>query len=175
MTSAEKDQIIEALSKQLNESSNFYVTNIANLTVAVTNELRRTCFKNDIKLKVVKNTLLKKAMERTGKDFTELFPILKGETSVMFTESANLPAKVIKDFRKRFKTDKPILKGAYVQESFFVGEDKLDTLENIKSKNEVIADVIALLQSPAKNVISALQSGGHKLSGILKTLSEKGE
>ncbi|HQB48591.1 MAG TPA: 50S ribosomal protein L10, partial [Bacteroidales bacterium] len=97
MTSAEKDQIIEALSKQLNESSNFYVTNIANLTVAVTNELRRTCFKNDIKLKVVKNTLLKKAMERTGKDFTELFPILKGETSVMFTESANLPAKVIKD------------------------------------------------------------------------------
>lgn len=173
MTKAEKTQIIEALSKQLNESTNFYVTSIANLKVSTTNELRRTCFKNDIKLKVVKNTLLQKAMERSERDFSELYPVLKGETSVMFTESANLPAKIIKEFRKKFKTDKPILKGAYVQESIFVGEDKLDALENIKSKNEVIGDVIALLQSPAKNVISALQSGGHKLSGILKTLSEK--
>jgi large subunit ribosomal protein L10 len=173
MTKAEKTKIIESLSAQLDQASNFYVTNTANLTVEKTNELRRICFKNDIQLKVVKNTLLQKAMERSEKDFADLYDTLAGPTSIMFTSTANLPAKLIKDFRKKFKTDKPILKGAYVEESIFVGEDKLDALENIKSKNEVIGDVIALLQSPAKNVISALQSGGHKLSGILKTLSEK--
>jgi large subunit ribosomal protein L10 len=173
MTKAEKTKIIESLSAQLDQASNFYVTNTANLTVEKTNELRRICFKNDIQLKVVKNTLLQKAMERSEKDFAELYVTLAGPTSIMFTSTANLPAKLIKDFRKKFKTDKPILKGAYVEESIFVGEDKLEALENIKSKNEVIGDVIALLQSPAKNVISALLSGGHKLSGILKTLSEK--
>lgn len=173
MTKAEKTQIIETLSKQISQASNFYLTNTANLTVETTNELRRTCFKNDIKLKVVKNTLLHKAMEGSGKDFSELYPALVGPTSIMFTSTANLPAKLIREFRKKFKTDKPILKGAYVEESIFLGEDKLDALENIKSKNEVIGEVIGLLQSPAKNVISALQSGGHKLSGILKTLSEK--
>ncbi len=173
MTKAEKNQIIESLSEQLNNASNFYITNTGNLTVETINELRRVCFKNEIKLKVVKNTLLQKAMENAGKDFSELYGALIGPTSIMFTETANLPAKMIKEFRKKFKTDKPALKAAYVEESIYVGEDKLDLLENIKSKNEVIADVIALLQSPAKNVISALQSGGHKLSGILKTLSEK--
>lgn len=173
MTKAEKNQIIETLTSQLDESSNFYLTNTADLTVEITNELRRTCFKNEIKLKVVKNTLLHKAMERSDKDFSELYNALSGPTSIMFTTTANLPAKMIKEFRKKFKTDKPILKGAYVEESIYVGEDKLDALENIKSKNEVIGDVIALLQSPAKNVISALQSGGHKLAGIIKTLSEK--
>jgi large subunit ribosomal protein L10 len=173
MTKAEKTKIIEALSEQLGNASNFYITNTGELTVETINELRRTCFKNEIQLKVVKNTLLQKAMEKSGKDFSELYDSLVGPTSVMFTETANVPAKMIKEFRKKFKTTKPALKAAYVEESIYVGEDKLDLLENIKSKNEVIADVIALLQSPAKNVISALQSGGHKLSGIIKTLSEK--
>ena len=112
-------------------------------------------------------------MEKSEKDFVELFDILKGPTSVMFSEVGNDPAKLIKEFRKKFKSDKPQLKGAYVEESIYIGENQLDILENIKSKDEVIGDIIALLQSPAKNVISALQSGGHKLSGILKTLSEK--
>jgi large subunit ribosomal protein L10 len=175
MTKAEKTQIIESLSEQLTQASNFYLTNTGSLNVETINELRRTCFKNEIKLTVVKNTLLQKAMENTGKDYAELYSALVGPTSIMFTETANLPAKMIKEFRKKFKTDKPILKAAYVEESIYVGEDKLDVLVNIKSKNEVIADVIALLQSPAKNVISALQSGGQKLSGIVKTLSEREE
>jgi len=173
MTREEKNQTITVLSKKLNEASNFYITNIGGLNSERSGELRRMCFKKEINLLVVKNTLLKKAMEKSEKDFVELFDILKGPTSVMFTEVGNDPAKLIKEFRKKFKSEKPLLKGAYVEESVYIGENQLDILENIKSKNEVIGDIIALLQSPAKNVISALQSGGHKLSGILKTLSEK--
>lgn len=173
MTRDEKTQIIEELSQQINEASNFYITSIADLKVSTTNELRRTCFKNSIKLKVVKNTLLQKAMERSNKDLREFYPLLKGQTSIMFCDSGSLPAKIIRDFRKKFKTDKPQLKGAYVQESIFIGEDKLEVLANIKSKNELIGEIVLLLQSPARNVISALQSGGHKLAGILKTLSER--
>nr|NQU94053.1 50S ribosomal protein L10 [Bacteroidota bacterium] len=173
MNKAEKNQIIDSLSSQLNEFNNFYLTDIGDLTVERTSQLRRLCFKKEIKLKVVKNTLLRQAMERSEKDLEPLYDILTGSTSIMFTESSNVPAKLIKEYRKKFKSVKPILKGAYVEESTYIGEDQLDALENIKSKNEVIADIIALLQSPAKNVISALQSGGHKLSGILETLSEK--
>ena len=173
MTRDEKHQAIETLSAQLKESTNFYLTNIGDLDSENTSNLRRMCFNKDIKLLVVKNTLLRKAMEKSDKDFEELFEILKGPTSVMFTEVGNAPAKLIKEFRKKFKSEKPLLKGAYVEESAYIGEDQLDVLENIKSKNELIADVIALLQSPAKNVISSLQSGGQTLTGILKTLSEK--
>lgn len=173
MTRTEKIQTIEVLSQKLNETSNFYITNIGDLNSEKTSELRRMCFKNDIKLIVVKNTLLRKAMEKSKKDLDELIETLIGPTSVMLTETGNTPAKLIKEFRKKFKSDKPLLKGAYVEESAYIGEDQLEILENIKSKNEVIADIIALLQSPAKNVISALQSGGNTLAGIIKTLSEK--
>jgi large subunit ribosomal protein L10 len=173
MTIKEKNQIIETLTQELNETSNFYLTDIGGLTVERTGELRRLCFKRDVKLKVVKNTLLRKAMEKSEKDLDELYDTLKGPNSIMFTEIGNLPAKLIKEFRLKFKSEKPVLKGAYVEESAYIGENQLVTLENIKSKNEVIAEIIGLLQSPAKNVISALQSGGQKLSGILETLSER--
>jgi len=133
--------------------------------------LRRACFKSNVSIAVVKNTLLAKAMEKSDKDFGELPSTLKGNTSIMFAEAGNAPAKVIKEFRK--KSEKPILKGAFVEEAVFVGDDNLETLVNIKSKEEVIGDIIGLLQSPAKNVVSALKSSGGKLAGILKTLSEK--
>ncbi|OYT14257.1 MAG: 50S ribosomal protein L10 [Bacteroidetes bacterium 4572_114] len=173
MTKTEKNQIIETLVKDLNENPNFYLTDIGGLTVESTGELRRLCFKKKVKLKVTKNTLLRKAMEKSEKELNELYDTLRGPNSIMFTEAGNAPARLIKEFRKKFKSEKPLLKGAYVEESAYIGEDQLDILENIKSKNEVIADIIALLQSPTKNVISALQSGGHKISGILETLSER--
>ncbi len=175
MTIKEKNQIIETLTKELNETSNFYLTDIGGLTVEKTGNLRRLCFKKDVRLKVVKNTLLRKAMEQSEKELDDLYETLVGPNSIMFTETGNVPAKLIKEFRLKFKSEKPILKGAYVEESAYIGADQLDALENIKSKNEVIGDIIALLQSPAKNVISALQSGGQKLSGILETLAEKPE
>jgi large subunit ribosomal protein L10 len=173
MTKAEKTKIIDSLSLQLDAASNFYLTDIANLTVETTSELRRLCFKKEVQLKVVKNTLLHKAMERSNKDLAALYSTLSGSTSIMFTETGSVPAKLIQEFRKKFKSEKPILKGAYVSESTYIGEDQLEVLATIKTKNEVIAEIITLLQSPTNNVIGALQSGGHKLSGILKTLSEK--
>jgi len=173
MTKEEKDQIIDSLSHQLNVSPNFYITDIGDMPVSTTSELRRICFRKEVKLKVVKNTLLRKAMEKSDKELEDLYGTLKGSTSIMFTETGNVPAVLIKEFKTKFKSEKPILKGAYVQESVYTGDNLIDVLISVKSKNEVIADVIAMLQSPAKNVISALQSGGHKLSGILKTLSEK--
>jgi len=175
MKKEDKNQIIDSLATLLQENKNIYITDISNLNVEKTSTLRRQCFKRDITLTVVKNTLLKRAMEKTDKDFEPLYQTLKGSTSVMVCENGNVPAKLIKEFRKLANIDKPILKGAYVQEMTFIGNDQLDTLINIKSKNEIIADIIAMLQSPAKNVISALQSGGNKLSGIVKTLSEKPE
>jgi len=171
MTREEKSQVIEALTTQLTEGSIIYLADISGLNALDTSNLRRACFKENVKLAVVKNTLLEKAMQNADKDFGELSTILKGNTSLMFSETGNAPAKVIKEFRK--KSDKPVLKGAYVEESVYVGDDQLDTLVNIKSKEELIGDIISLLQSPAKNVISALQSGGNKLSGIIKTLSDK--
>jgi len=175
MTIKEKNQIIEALTKELNETTNFYLTDIGGLTVERTGELRRLCFKRDVRLKVVKNTLLRIAMEKSEKELEGLYETLVGPNSIMFTETGNVPAKLIKEFRSKHKSEKPLLKGAYVEESFYVGADHLDALENIKSKNEVIGDIITLLQSPAKNVISALQSSGQQLSGILETLSERPE
>jgi large subunit ribosomal protein L10 len=171
MTREEKSQVIEVLTTKLTEGNIIYLADISGLNALDTSNLRRACFKANVKLAVVKNTLLEKAMEKSDKDFGELPNVLKGNTSLMFSETGNAPAKVIKEFRK--KSDKPLLKGAYVEEAIYVGDDQLDTLVNIKSKEELIGDVISLLQSPAKNVISALQSGGNKLSGIIKTLSEK--
>jgi len=148
------------------------LADISGLNASDTSNLRRACFKANVKLAVVKNTLLAKAMESSDKDFGELPTVLKGNTSMMFSEASNAPAKVIKEFRKG-KQEKPILKGAYIEESIYVGDDQLDNLVNIKSKEELIGEIIGLLQSPAKNVISALQSGGGKLHGILQTLSER--
>jgi large subunit ribosomal protein L10 len=173
MKKDEKTQFIEALAEKLNTNNNFYLADISNLNSETTSRLRRTCFKRNIQLEMVKNTLLRKAMEKSGKDFQPLFDILTGSTSILFSEVANDPAKMIKEFRKT--APKPILKAAYVQESFYVGDDQLDALINIKSKEEMIGLIIAQLQSPAQRVISALQSGGNKLSGIVKTLSEKPE
>jgi large subunit ribosomal protein L10 len=171
MTREEKSQVIENLTTQLAENPIIYLADISGLNAESTSDLRRACFKAGVKLAVVKNTLLAKAMESSDKDFGELSETLKGNTSLMFSEVSNAPAKVIKDFRK--KSDKPVLKGAFVEQAIYIGDDQLDALVNIKSKEELIGDIITLLQSPAKNVISALQSGGSKLSGILKTLSEK--
>ncbi|WP_338734194.1 50S ribosomal protein L10 [Mangrovimonas cancribranchiae] len=171
MTREEKSQVIEDLTAQLAESANIYLADISGLDAASTSNSRRACFKANVKLAVVKNTLLAKAMESSEKDFGDLPSTLKGNTSVMYSETGNAPAKVIKNFRK--KSDKPLLKGAFIEEAIYLGDEQLDTLVEIKSKEEVIGDIIGLLQSPAKNVISALQSGGGKLAGILKTLSEK--
>ena len=171
MTREEKSQVIEALTAELAQSSNFYLTDLSGLNAVMTSNLRRACFKANVKLSVVKNTLLEKAMEASEKDFGELPSTLKGNTSVMYSETGNAPAKVIKAFRK--KSEKPFLKGAYIEEAIYIGDDQLDLLVDIKSKEELIGEIIELLQSPAKNVVSALQSSGGKLSGIIKTLSQK--
>jgi large subunit ribosomal protein L10 len=171
MTREEKATVIEDLTAQLADNSTIYLADISGLNALATSALRRACFKANIKLSVVKNTLLAKAMEASEKEFGELPETLKGNTSLMFSETGNGPAKVIKNFRK--KSDKPLLKGAFVEEAIYVGDENLDTLVNIKSKEEMIGEIIGLLQSPAKNVISGLKSGGGKLAGILKTLSEK--
>lgn len=171
MTREEKSQVIEELTAQLQENTNIYLTDISGLNAGSTSDLRRACFKANVKLSVVKNTLLEKAMAASDKDFGELPSTLKGNTSLMYSETGNAPAKVIKNFRK--KSEKPILKGAFIEEAIYIGDEQLDALVNIKSREELIGDIITLLQSPAKNVVSALQSGGGKLSGILKTLSEK--
>ena len=169
MTREEKSQVIKELTTQLAESSNFYLTDISGLNAGTTSDLRRACFKANIRLSVVKNTLLEKAMEASDKDFGDLPTTLKGNTSVMYSETGNAPAKVIKAFRK--KSEKPLLKGAFIEETVYIGDDQLDMLVDIKSKEELIGEIIGLLQSPTKNLISALQSSGGKLSGILKTLS----
>jgi len=173
MKKEEKDLVIDALVEKFSATKNFYLTDISYLTVEKSNNFRRICFKKNIELKMVKNTLLKKAFERMEMDYSPLFPILKGSTSVMFTDSINEPAKLIKEFRK--KNDRPVLKAAYVEESFYIGDNQIDALISIKTKNEVIGEIIGLLQSPAKNVISALKSSGGKIAGILKTLSERPE
>jgi large subunit ribosomal protein L10 len=173
MNKEEKDLVIDALVEKLSATKNFYLTDISELTVEKSNDLRRICFKKNIELKMVKNTLLKKAFERLEMDYSPLFPTLKGSTSVMFTESINEPAKLIKEFRK--KSERPLLKAAYVEESFYIGDNQIDALIAIKTKNEVIGEIIGLLQSPAKNVVSALKSSGGKIAGIVKTLSERPE
>ena len=171
MKKEQKVQEIQNLTEELSSVKNLYLTDIAGLDAVQTTALRRACFKANIKLSVVKNTLLAKAMEASDKDFGNLHETLRGNTSLMFSELGNAPAKLIKDFRK--KSEKPILKGAYVEEAIYLGDDQIDALESIKSKEELIGEVITILQSPAKNIISALQSGGSNISGILKTLSER--
>lgn len=171
MTREEKAIVIQDLTTQLADNTTIYLADISGLDAIATSALRRACFKANIKLAVVKNTLLEKAMEASDKEFGELPEVLKGNTSLMFSEVGNGPAKIIKNFRK--KSEKPLLKGAFIEEAIFIGDDKLDALVSLKSKEEMIGEVIGLLQSPAKNVISGLKSGGGKLAGILKTLSEK--
>ena len=171
MTREEKSQVIDELTAQLAENTNIYLTDISGLDAATTSNLRRACFKSNVKLAVVKNTLLGKAMEASDKDFGELPTTLKGNTSVMYSEAGNAPAKVIKAFRK--KSEKPLLKGAFIEEAIYIGDDLLDTLVDIKSREELIGEIVTLLQSPAKNVISALKSSGGTIAGIVKTLSER--
>ncbi len=171
MTREEKSQVIENLTAQLGENTNIYLADISGLDAGTTSNLRRACFKAGVKLAVVKNTLLAKAMDASDKEFAELPEVLKGNTALMLSETGNAPAKVIKEFRK--KSEKPLLKGAFIEEAIYVGDDQLESLVNIKSREELIGEIVGLLQSPAKNVISALKSGGGTLAGIIKTLSEK--
>ena len=173
MKKEEKNQVVEALADQLKTNNNFYIADISDLNAEDTSALRRLCFKREVTLTVVKNTLLKKAMEQTDKDLEALYDILKGPTSIMFAEAGNAPAKLIKEFRKT--SERPILKGAYIEEMTYIGDEQLDFLVAIKSKDELISDIVGLLQSPVSNVMSALQSGGSILSGVVKTLSEKSE
>lgn len=171
MTREEKSLVIEQLTAQLADNSTIYLADISGLDAAATSNLRRACFKAGVKLNVVKNTLLAKAMESSDKDFGDLTNVLKGNTSLMVSEVNNAPARVIKDFRK--KSDRPILKGAFVEEAIYIGDEQIDVLVDVKSKNELIGEIIGLLQSPAKNVVSALKSGGGTIAGLVKTLSER--
>ncbi len=172
MRKEDKYTVIEKIGEDLKAYSCLYLAETSGLNAEKTSDLRRACFKNDVKLVVVKNTLLKKAMEQSDVDYSALYEVLKGSTSIMLSNTGNAPAKVLKGFIKKDDT-LPALKAAYVEGTPYIGADKLDLLASLKSKNELIADVIALLQSPAKNVISALQSSGTKLHGILETLSKK--
>lgn len=172
MTKEEKAKYIDELAAELSQANIFYLADTSELTVEAINQLRRKCFQSDIRLKVVKNTLLQKAMESVeGKDYSELTSVLSGPTSIMFAEVGNIPAKIIKDFRK--KSAKPVLKGAFIDEAIFIGDNQLDSLVSLKSKEELLGEIIGLLQSPAKNVISGLKGQGGKIAGILKTLEER--
>ena len=172
MTKEEKLVVIDSLAEQLQAYPHFYIADIESLNAEQTAALRRKCFESDVKLVVVKNTLLGKALEKVEKADADLVKVLEGPTSVMFTHVAKAPAVLIKEFRK--KSDKPVLKAAFAEGCVYVGDDQLDALCNIKSKEELIADIVALLQSPAKNVISALQANaGQKIAGIVKTLESR--
>lgn len=172
MTKQEKNQFVDDLAVTLSSAAVIYLADTSELDAEATSNLRRLCYKQNVQMSVVKNTLLKKAFERIeGKDFAELYDVLAGPTSLMISDTGNVPAKLIKEFRK--KHERPLLKAAYVEEMCFVGDDKLQSLTEIKSREELIGDVIMLLQSPIKNVMGALKSGGHTISGLVKTLSER--
>jgi len=173
MKREEKDIIVDSLVDQLKNATHFYLTDASELNAERTSLLRRKCFENNIQMLVVKNTLLKRALEKTDYKVEELYSVLEGPTAIMFTEIGNAPAKLIKEFRK--KSDRPILKGAYVQESVYVGDDQLEALVNVKSKDELLGELIGLLQSPIKTVISQLKTGNNILAGVLETLSDKKE
>ena len=167
-----KVSIVDELTETLSKTGVFYITDTADLNAESISNLRRVCFKSDIELRVVKNTLLKKAFEQVeDRDYSEFYDLLKGPTALMFSETGNAPAKVIKDFRK--KHDKPILKGAWVEEAIYIGDDQVEALVNVKSKEELLGEIITILQSPAKNVVSALQSSGSTIAGLVKTLQER--
>lgn len=171
MKKEDKTLLIDSLSERLSNCEYLYLTDISKLNAEKTSDLRRKCFKKNISLMMVKNSLLQKAMDKAEKDFSEIAQVLKGNTSLMFAESPNDPAKLIKEFRKT--SDRPILKGALIQDMAIIGDDKIDFLMKIKSKNELIADVILALKSPAINVLSALNSGKNTLAGLVNTLSER--
>ncbi|HKR04374.1 MAG TPA: 50S ribosomal protein L10 [Bacteroidia bacterium] len=172
MKKEDKDKIIDSLVESFKSCNNYYFTDISNITVEKANKLRRSAFGKNVKVKVAKNSLIKKALQKIDENsFNDLFVTLKGSTAIMFSDVANMPAKVIKEFRKT--NDRPILKSAFIDSSVFTGDNQLDTLASLKSKNELIGEIIGLLQSPAQNVISALQSGGGKIAGILKTLEQR--
>ncbi len=173
MTKEEKNQFVEDLTVRLNNANIFYLADIAGLNAENSSRLRRSCFNGNIQIEVVKNTLLRKALEKAEGNYQDLYVSLKGNTSIMFSETGNAPAKLIKEFRK--KSEKPILKGAFIDQAIFIGDANLDVLVALKSREELIGDIIGLLQSPAKNVISALKSSGGKIAGIVKTLSERPE
>ncbi len=172
MTREQKAQYIDDLAQELAQSNIFYLTDTSELTVETINKLRRSCFNSNVKFRSIKNTLLSKAFEKVeGKDYSELNNVLSGQTSIMYAEVGNIPAKIIKEFRK--KSERPILKAAYIEEAIFIGDNQLDTLVAMKSKEELLGEIIGLLQSPAKNVISALKGQGGKIAGILQTLEER--
>ena len=171
MKREDKNTIIDNLTESIGNSKHFYLADISDLDAESTSKLRRICFEKEIQLVVVKNTLLRKALEKFEGKFEELYSLLNNSTSIMFTQAANIPARLIKEFRKT--SERPILKAAYVEESIYIGDDQLNALSNIKSKEELLGDLILLLQSPVRNVLSALQSGSNKLAGIVQTLSEK--
>ena len=172
MRKEDKGNIIAQLGEVLNEYAHFYLFDVTGLNAATTSAMRRKCFQSEFKMVVVMNKLLHKALEAAETDYTPLYDCLKGTTAVLFANTANAPAKLLKDFAK---DGMPALKAAYAEEGFYVGADQLESLTAIKSKDEVIAEIVALLQSPAKNVLSALQSGGNTIHGVLKTLGERPE
>jgi large subunit ribosomal protein L10 len=172
MRKEEKHDVVLALKEQIESFSNVYITDTSNLTVAAVNDIRRKCFDSDIKMQVAKNTLIKKALEAASGEYAELYDVLKGSSTLLFSNSANAPAKLIKALRA--SGDKPLLKAAYIDSAIFIGDNQLNALVNLKSKEELIGEIIGLLQSPAKNVISGLQSGKSKLAGIVKALEQRG-
>jgi large subunit ribosomal protein L10 len=173
MTREEKNVAIQDLTETLKNNKNIYLADISGLDADASSRLRRLCFTRNVKIQVVKNTLLRKAMERSEMEFGGIYDQLKGNSSIMISETGNAPAKVIEEFRK--KEDRPIFKAAYVEEAIYIGEENLNALVNLKSREELIGDVILLLQSPAKNVVSGLKSAGGTLAGLLKTLQERAE
>lgn len=171
MKKENKALLIDSLTEKINNTAHFYLTDIENLNAEDTSNLRRKCFESGIRIEVVKNTLVKIALERAEGDYEQLYDVLKGNTSIMFSEVGSLPAKMIKEIRK--KNERPILKGAYVEEGIYIGDNQIDTLCSIKTKEEVIGDIINILQSPIKNVLGALQSAPNTIGGLVKTLQER--
>ncbi len=173
MKKQDKAQLIDSLIEKINDNAHFYLTDISDLNAEDTSDLRRKCFENSIQMEVVKNTLVKIAMEKAEGEYEGLYEVLKGNTAIMFTQTGNAPAKMIKEIRK--SAEKPLLKGAFVENGIYIGDDQVDVLSSIKSKEEVIGDIIGLLQSPIKNVLGALQSAPNTIGGLVKTLQEKAE
>lgn len=171
MTREEKNQELQSLTGKISELTSFYLADSSTLSVAKMNQFRGLCYEKDVQFKVVKNTLLKKALEASETDFESMYELLSGPTALMYSAEAKNSALVLKQFRE--DNEKPVLKGAFIDGSFYIGDDKIKELASLKSKEELIGDVIMLLQSPAKNVISALSSGGSTIAGVLQTLSEK--
>jgi large subunit ribosomal protein L10 len=174
MTKSEKNEAIELLKEKFSQYNNFYLADSTSLTVAQVNALRRVCFEKQVEMRVAKNTLIRKALESLNSEsYSGVYDSLKGQTAIMFSENAKEPAVIISGFRQKNNNERPVLKAAFIDTDVFVGDEQLETLTRLKSKQELIGEIIGLLQSPAKNVLGALQSGGNKLAGILKTLEER--